>query len=103
APEPLRTVKLEAVGAGSSAAASRFEATLRQEQRAELAFENGGRIAEIAVDVGDRVRKGQVLARLDAEPARLRLAQAEANLRAATVQARERQIQLQQQQAMFED
>ncbi|EMO0334490.1 efflux RND transporter periplasmic adaptor subunit [Pseudomonas aeruginosa] len=103
APEPLRTVKLEAVGAGSAAAASRFVATLRQEQRAELAFENGGRIAEIAVDVGDRVRKGQVLARLDAEPARLRLAQAEANLRAATVQARERQIQLQQQQAMFED
>jgi len=103
APAQPRSVKLEAIGAGSADAASRFVATLRQEHRADLAFENGGRIAEIAVDVGDRVRKGQVLASLDAEPARLRLTQAEANLRAATGQAKERQIQLQQQQAMFED
>lgn len=102
-PLPPRSVKLEVVGAGASGAASRFVALLRQEQRAELAFENGGRIAEIAVDVGDRVRKGQVLATLDAEPARLRLAQAEANLSAAAAQAKERKIQLQQQQAMFED
>ncbi|MBP7655160.1 MULTISPECIES: efflux RND transporter periplasmic adaptor subunit [Pseudomonadota] len=102
-PEPPRAVKLETVGAGVAASASSFVATLRQEQRGDLAFENGGRIADIVVDVGDRVRKGQVLARLDAEPVRLRVAQAEANLRSAIAQAHERQTQLRQQQAMFED
>lgn len=101
-PEPPRAVKLEVAGAGASAQ-TLFVASVRQEQRAELAFENGGRIASIDVDVGDRVRQGQVLARLDPQPAQLRLQQAEANLRAATAQWRERQTQMRQQQAMFDD
>lgn len=42
-----------------------------------------GSLTSITVDVGDRVRTGQVVARLDEEPYRLTLRQAEAAFRAA--------------------
>ena len=54
----------------------------------QLAFETPGRITEIAVDEGDRVRAGQVLARLDDRLARARVAAAEAGL----AQARARHL-----------
>ncbi|ALR05671.1 efflux RND transporter periplasmic adaptor subunit [Xylella fastidiosa] len=98
----VRMVKLETAGA-ETLAKTQFVASVRQEQRADLAFENGGRIAAISVDVGDKVRHEQVLARLDREPVRLKLQQAEATLRAATAQLHERQTQLNQQQAMFKE
>ena len=34
-------------------------------KRAELTFESSGDVGEILVEEGDRVREGQVLARLD--------------------------------------
>ena len=46
----------------------------------KLAFEAQGRIAEIRVDEGDRVRAGQVLARLDDRLAKAQVAAAEATL-----------------------
>ncbi|WP_448122287.1 efflux RND transporter periplasmic adaptor subunit [Xanthomonas arboricola] len=97
-----RAVKLTPIGT-DIAGSMRFTATVRQEQRSELAFENGGRIKAIYVDVGDRVREGQLLAQLDPEPARLRLQQAQANAASAAADLRERKIQLDQQTAMFAD
>lgn len=47
-------------------------------RQVELAFNASGRIDEILVREGDRVEKGQVLARLDTERLKLALAQAEA-------------------------
>jgi len=102
APPAVRAVKLDAPAAGTDDGV-RFIATVRRQQRAELSFEQGGRLAEVMVDVGERVRKGQVLARLDTEPARLKLRQAEASVAAATAQLRERDNQLRQQRAMFDD
>lgn len=100
--ETPRAVKLERFGAGSDNPLQ-VPALVRQEQRAELAFQAPGRISAVLVDVGDRVTRGQVLARLDDEPLRLREQQAEASVRAALAQSGERQLQLRQQQAMFED
>ncbi|MCC4610005.1 efflux RND transporter periplasmic adaptor subunit [Xanthomonas campestris pv. zinniae] len=100
--ETPRAVKLERFGAASDSGLQ-VAAVVRQEQRAELAFESGGRIASVLVDVGDPVVQGQLLARLDEEPLRLRQQQAEANVRAAMAQLDDRQRQLRQQQAMFDD
>src|SRR5207253_7087117 len=50
---------------------------------AQLGFQAPGQVAEIAVHEGDRVRAGQVLARLDSAEARARRAQAEAQVAAA--------------------
>lgn len=102
AQEVPRAVKLEKVGAYGDGL-RQFTATVRQQDRVDAAFENGGRIAEVLVDVGDRFQKGQLLARLDAETLRLRVQQADANVRSAHAQVSEKRVQLQQQQALFED
>lgn len=62
-------------------AASASELVLRGNvdiRQVELAFNASGRIAEVKVQEGDRVTKGQLLARLDTERLKLQLAQAEA-------------------------
>ncbi len=48
-----------------------------------LAFRVGGRVSEVLAEEGDRVVAGQTLARIDPEPLRLQLAQAEAALAVA--------------------
>jgi HlyD family secretion protein len=63
---------------GGLVASGTVEAT-----EAQLGFQASGRIAEIAVREGDRVRAGQVLARLDAAEAEARRAQAAAQVAAA--------------------
>lgn len=47
-------------------------------RQVELAFNASGRVDEVLVQEGDRVAKGQLLARLDTERLKLQLAQAEA-------------------------
>ncbi len=54
-----------------------------QGDRVELGFEVAGRIAALAVDEGDRVVAGQVLAHLDDRVAQARVARAEAAVAAA--------------------
>ncbi|MCA8906702.1 MAG: secretion protein HlyD [Rhodospirillaceae bacterium] len=59
-------------------------------RQVELAFRVGGRVADMAVDEGDRVDEGQVLARLDARPYEdtLRAQQAQVAIRTATLDER---------------
>src|SRR5713101_3317458 len=60
--------------------------TLAADDQVVLSLKVPGRIAELKVDIGTRVRKGQVVARLDPTDYRLRVDQAQATL----VQARVR-------------
>jgi RND family efflux transporter MFP subunit len=57
--------------------------TLAAEDQVVLSFKVDGRINEIAVDLGSRVRKGQIIAQLDPTDFRLRVRQAEAALQQA--------------------
>lgn len=101
---PPKPVKVEVVGAVQArASADSFVGTLRARQRSDLGFEAAGRVIAIPVEVGDRVRTGQVLARLDESPARWRLNKAEADRAAAAATAVERRAQLQQQEALARD
>lgn len=88
-PVPLRTVKLAPV-ARLTAQAPLLPGLVRQPRSTALAFENGGRVLRVAVDVGARVTAGQLLAEQDAEPARLRLEQASARMQAARVELDQR-------------
>jgi HlyD family secretion protein len=56
--------------------------------QASLAFPEGGRIASVAVTVGERVRAGQVLASLDTRPFEADVAGAAAAVRAADANER---------------
>ncbi len=79
----------------------RLTGVVRQRQRAALAFESSGRLMALSVDVGALVQKGQVLAKLDDEPARLRLKQAQASVATSLAQALERKRNYQRQQSLF--
>lgn len=89
-----RPVKVERVASDDARPVQTFIGTLRAAQRAELGFETGGRIAAINVEVGDRVRAGQVLAVLDARIAQQHLIKAEADYAAANAALGEREAQL---------
>ena len=59
--------------------------TLAADDQVVLGTKVIGRISEIAVDLGSRVRKGQLIARIDPSDYRLRVDQAEAALQQARV------------------
>lgn len=88
-PEPLRTVKLAPVSP-LQPPGPLLSGRVRQPRTALLSFENPARVLQVRVEVGDRVAAGQVLAEQEAEPARLRLEQAEARLRGARVELDQR-------------
>lgn len=71
------------VEARAAARAVVSEATIEAVRESTLAAQVPGRILELAVDAGDRVRKGQVLLRIDAAEAAAAVAVAEAGVAAA--------------------
>ncbi|MDF3983361.1 efflux RND transporter periplasmic adaptor subunit [Luteibacter sp. PPL201] len=97
-----RTVLLSDAAVAPGAATS-LTGEVRQAQRARLSFDMPGRLATVTVQPGDTVAAGQVLATLDPEPGRLRLAQVQAEASAADAEAADRAEQLRQQQALFDD
>ncbi|RMV79262.1 efflux RND transporter periplasmic adaptor subunit [Pseudomonas amygdali] len=96
----VRAVKVEAARAGEGTTV-RFIGTVRQQERASLAFESAGTLTELRVDIGDAVEKDQVLASVDRQPAQLRLQEAQASLRLARAQAVERELNYQRQKRLL--
>lgn len=72
-------VEAEAIGTGTVIAAYRGTATLEAEDEATVVARTPGVIEQILVEEGDRVSRGQVLARLDTDRLRLELARAKAS------------------------
>ncbi|MBY6185352.1 efflux RND transporter periplasmic adaptor subunit [Marinobacter hydrocarbonoclasticus] len=62
------------------ASSHQFYGSVRAADRADLSFRTSGRLAQLFVEKGDRVTAGQVLAKLDAREAELRLSTAVAEL-----------------------
>jgi len=63
-----------------------IDGTIAAGQSAELGFKTGGRIAHVAVKLGDSVKAGQLLASLDSSEASAQLKAAQAQVRAAEAQ-----------------
>ncbi len=80
AAEPPRKVKLAKSEEGRLPRVVPATGTLAADERSELAFKVAGRVADIPVDLGSRVRAGQVVARLAPEDFSLRVAQAQSTL-----------------------
>lgn len=84
---PVRAVKLLTIGAASAAAAGpEYAGEIRAEVESRLGFRVGGKIVERAVEPGQRVKAGQLLARLDARDFRLAADAASAQVAAALAQ-----------------
>lgn len=61
-----------------------FVGVIRARREIDLSFRVGGKISQRLVEVGDRVKAGEVIAKLDPEDLSLQLQSAEAELAAAT-------------------
>jgi HlyD family secretion protein len=82
APRPVRLIAATEEVADRRVSAT---GTLAAEDQVVLGTKVAGRLAELAVDLGSPVKKGQVIARQDPTDARLRVEQAEAALHQARV------------------
>ena len=82
-PEPIRPVRVATVEELPGGQTVTLTGNIQSQDEANLAFRVSGQLIERSVNVGDRVRAGQVVARLDAADARNALAAARANLASA--------------------
>jgi RND family efflux transporter MFP subunit len=87
----LRAVRYT-VAEGADASRKRtFSGAIRAGDQSSLSFQVGGRVETVAVKVGDRVAKGQLIANLDPADSQLALQQAQANLAQVRAGARSAQ------------
>lgn len=81
--EPVRPVRVAAAAKHEGGEALSLPGQIQAQDEVSLSFRIDGRMIERPVTVGDQVEAGQVIARLDPEPARNALRTAQANLSAA--------------------
>ena len=86
--QPLRTVRVMKIDGAAVSGGLTFPGEVRARYESRLGFRLGGKLVERRVDVGAAVKKGQVLARLDAQDAALNAAQAEASRALAEAEAK---------------
>ena len=82
APQP-RPVRSVVVAAGEGGAATTYTAEIRSRYETDLSFQVGGKIVARTVEVGDTVKRGEVLARLAPTDQRLGVDAARSALSAA--------------------
>jgi RND family efflux transporter MFP subunit len=82
--KPERPVQVQRVAFAATNAAREFVGVVRARYETDLGFRVAGKIVARTVNVGDRVRAGDVVARLDDQDLRLQVQSAEAELAAAT-------------------
>ena len=98
--EIIRPVKVVEVAATGSGRELDYSGSVKARTEMNLGFRVAGKITERLVNIGDRVKPGDILARIDATDYRLALKTAEANLAAAekqletTALSRSRAVQL---------
>jgi len=98
----IRPVRFAQVFATGAARVRRFSGVSRAGVESRLSFRVAGAIQEIAVSVGDRVRAGQLIARVDPTDYQLELQRAQASLRQAQAEARNASANYQRLQALWE-
>nr|WP_276604836.1 efflux RND transporter periplasmic adaptor subunit [Nannocystis sp. RBIL2] len=82
---PPRPEQGVAAGPAVASAAGRYVSTALPKHSADLSPRMSGTLVDVMVEEGERVKKGQLLFRLDARASRLGIAQAETSLQAASI------------------
>jgi RND family efflux transporter MFP subunit len=84
--EPVRAVKVLTVGVGSFDSGAEYAGEVRARVESRLGFRVGGKITRRAVEVGQRVKAGQLLAQLDPRDYQLAADAGRAQVTAAATQ-----------------
>ncbi|MEO1420507.1 MAG: efflux RND transporter periplasmic adaptor subunit [Pseudomonadota bacterium] len=99
--ETRRVIAWTRVAASNGQRSQSYTGTVRATDRAQLAFEVTGDIAAFLVKVGDTVKAGDVLARLDETPLRLAVAEREARVAEARAVLEEARADFRRQRSLF--
>ena len=83
APEPIRAVKVITVGLQPSQTTLEYAGDVRARLESRLGFRVGGKLVSRSVELGQRVKAGQVLAQLDAVDLKLATDAAQAQVNVA--------------------
>ncbi|SCK16171.1 efflux RND transporter periplasmic adaptor subunit [Vogesella sp. LIG4] len=92
--EEIRPVRYVVAGSDSAGNSRQFSGEIRARHESQLAFRVAGKIMERRVNAGDSVKKGQVLALLDASDYRLDTAAKQAQLSAAQAELGQQEADL---------
>ncbi|MBI5720605.1 MAG: efflux RND transporter periplasmic adaptor subunit [Burkholderiales bacterium] len=100
-PLAVRTATATAASASSGSTAAVLQATgyVTARRQATVSTQITGTLTQVLIEAGDRVRKGQVIARLEDSALRASLNVAQANLQTAQAQVAQAQAQLAQSEA----
>ena len=101
--EVVRPVQLTQVSIGAPGSAAVFAGEVKPRHEADLGFRIGGKIVTRSVDVGARVKKGQVLARLDPADVGLQAEAAKAQVAATETEYRFAQAEYQRYQKLLDE
>lgn len=82
--EPIRAVKVVTVGVDNMHSGAEFAGEVRARVESRLGFRVAGKLVRRQAELGQRVKKGDILAQLDAQDYQLGLQSARAQLAAAT-------------------
>lgn len=86
--EPLRFVVVEKVSFTKDVPASYFSGFSKAEKEIDVSFRVSGQIEKLPIRVGDRVRKGQLIAQIDDTDYQLQYKEAESGLQEALAEKR---------------
>ncbi|WP_345532466.1 efflux RND transporter periplasmic adaptor subunit [Viridibacterium curvum] len=96
-----RPVIVQIIDAGGAQQAALYSGEVRARQEGDLAFRIGGKIVERRISAGQSVRKGQVLARLDAQDVGLSAQAAASAVKAAEADAALARAELERAEGLF--
>lgn len=102
-PELIRPIRYQKVKSGSSQLKRTFSGMAQAGVESRLSFRVPGAVEEVAVQVGDQVKKGQLIARLDATDYRLQVQEAQAALANARAQARNAEANYERVRGLYEN
>lgn len=98
----IRLVKYQEVGYFGGEKSRTFSGTSKADEVVKLTFRNGGIISEFDMKLGQNVRKGQLLARLDNVQARLNYENAVSSLNSAASQMNTAKLSLNRVRLLYE-
>ena len=101
--ELIRPIRYQKVKPGSSQLKRTFSGMARAGVESRLSFRVPGAVEKVAVQVGDQVKKGQLIARLDPTDYRLQVQEAQAALANARAQARNAEANYQRVRGLYEN
>jgi RND family efflux transporter MFP subunit len=103
APEVIRPVRYVVVEGHDSATQRTFSGVSKSGQESRLSFQVSGQVLEVPINVGDRVKKGDTVARMDPADYALQLQNAQAAAAQSRAQERNAKATYERTRALYEN